>query len=271
VLVVAAASAAIIRNTAAAAADPARTLRVCADPNNLPFSNRGGEGFENRLAAMIADDLHLAVAYTWWAQRRGFVRNTIASGRCDVVMGVPSGFDRTLVTHPYYRSSYAFVSRRDDRLAVRSFDDPALRRLRVGIQVIGDGESTPPAQALAARGIVGNLVGYTVYGNYVDPNPPARIVEAVARGDVDIALVWGPLAGYFASQQPRALTVQPVAAERDRGVPLAFDIAVGVARSRPDLRDAIDGALTRRRSAIERLLDAYGVPQVSHSEDGDAR
>ena len=183
-------------------------------------------------------------------------------------MGVPVGFDMTLVTKPYYRSSYVFVSRRDDRIHVRSLDDPVLRRLRVGVQLVGnDGQNTPPAHALAARGVIANVVGYTLYGNYVDPNPPARIVEAVARGDIDIALVWGPLAGYHAPRQPTPLEIRPVTPQIDRtSMPLAFDIGVGVSRAHPELRDEIDAVLLRKRREIARLLDEYGVPRVVRPE-----
>jgi mxaJ protein len=246
------------------AAAPERLLRVCADPNNLPFSNQKLEGFENRLAEIVASELHARVTYTWWAQRRGFVRNTVKAGACDVLMGVPVGFDLTLVTKPYYRSSYVFVSRRDDHVHVRSLDDPVLRRVRVGVQLVGnDGQNTPPAHALAARGVIANVVGYTLYGNYVDPNPPARIIEAVARGDIDIAVVWGPLAGYHAPRQSTALDIRPVTPQIDRTrMPLAFDIAVGVSRAHPELRDEIDAVLKHKRADIARLLDEYGVPRV---------
>jgi mxaJ protein len=251
----------------AGATPPPRTLRVCADPNNLPFSNDRLEGFENRLADLLGEELHASVQYTWWAQRRGYVRNTIRAGLCDVLMGVPRGFEPTLVSRPYYRSSYVFVWRKDEPLRVRTFDDPLLRRVRVGVQLVGnDGQNTPPAHALADRGVFGNVVGYTVYGNYLDPNPPARIVEAVAHGDVDVAVVWGPLAGYFAPQQTTPLPFRPVTPQIDRnGMPLAFDIGVGVSRARPALRDEIDGVLARRRGDIERLLDEYGVPRVERA------
>jgi mxaJ protein len=254
------------------AAVPERTLRVCADPNNLPFSNQKREGFENRLAEIVAAELHARVAYTWWAQRRGFVRNTVKAGACDVLMGVPVGFDMTLVTKPYYRSSYVFVSRRGDHVHVRSLDDPVLRRVRVGVQLVGnDGQNTPPAHALAARGVIANVVGYTLYGNYVDPNPPARIIEAVARGDIDIALVWGPLAGYHAPRQAIPLDIRPVTPQIDRtSMPLAFDIGVGVSRAHPELRDEIDAVLKHKQAAIARLLDEYGVPRVAAPAQGGA-
>ena len=241
-----------------------RVLRVCADPNNLPFSNRREEGFENRLMKLVADDLDADLQYTWWAQRRGFVRETVTAGTCDVVGGVPTQFERTLVTRPYYRSSYVFVTRRDRHLRLRSFDDAALRRLRVGVQLIGeDGQNTPPAHALAARHIVSNVVGYTVYGNYLEPNPPARIVDAVARGDVDVAVVWGPLAGYFARKQEVPLQIDAVAPVDDPATPIAFDISVGVARRTPALRDEIDDVLARRRPDVQRILDEYGIPRTA--------
>jgi len=248
----------------AVAADRRPALRVCADPNNLPFSNQRLEGFENRLASIVADRLQATLQYTWWAQRRGFVRNTIGAGTCDVVMGVPRGFDKLLVTRPYYRSSYVFVTRAGFA-PVRTLDDPLLRRARVGVQLVGDdGQNTPPAHALADRGVIANVVGYSVYGNYLDPSPPARIVEAVAHGDVDVAVVWGPLAGYFAAKQAPPLDVHPVTPQMDRtGMPLAFEIGVGVSRRQPELRDRIDAVLVQERAAIERLLDEYSVPRVS--------
>jgi quinoprotein dehydrogenase-associated probable ABC transporter substrate-binding protein len=243
---------------------PRRALRVCADPNNLPFSNDRLEGFENRLADLLSEELQAPLQYTWSAQRRGYVRNTIRAGLCDVLMGVPRGFEMTLVSRPYYRSSYVFVWRKDERLRVRTFDDPVLRRVRVGVQLVGnDGQNTPPAHALADRGVFANVVGYTLYGNYLEANPPARIIEAVAHGDVDVAAVWGPLAGYFVPKQATPLAFRPVAPQIDRnGMPLAFDIGIGVSRAQPALRDEIDRVLVRRRAAIDRLLDEYGVPRV---------
>jgi quinoprotein dehydrogenase-associated probable ABC transporter substrate-binding protein len=239
------------------------TLRVCADPNNLPFSNAREQGFENRLVRLVARELRAKVEYTWWAQRRGFVRETLTAGACDVVPGVPTRFERTLVTAPYYRSSYVFVSRRDRHLRLSSFDDEPLRTLKVGVQLIGeDGQNTPPAHALAARHIVSNVVGYTVYGDYLQPNPPARIVEAVARGDVDVAIVWGPLAGYFARRHDTPIELSAVTPVTDPATPMAFDISMGVARRMPALRDEIDAALQRRRTEVERILDEYGVPRV---------
>jgi mxaJ protein len=243
---------------------PARELRVCADPNNLPFTNDRLEGFENRLAALVARDMHATVRYTWWAQRRGFIRNTLKAGRCDVVMGVPASFELALTTRPYYRSTYVFVSRADSAHHIASFDDPALRRMRVGVQMIGDDYSNaPPAHALAQRHMVSNVVGYMVYGDYTQPNPPARIVEAVASRDVDLAVVWGPLAGYFASRQPAKLTITPVSPQIDLPfLPFVFDISMGVRRADKALKEELDRIIERRRPDIDAILAEYRVPRV---------
>lgn len=241
---------------------PRRTLRVCADPNNLPFSNERGEGFENRLAELIAREMKADLQYTWWAQRRGFVRNTLRAGDCDVIMGVPTSFELARATRPYYRSSYMFVYRTDRGIDVRSLDDPALRTLRIGVHVIGDDyANVPPAHALSKRGIVGNVVGYSIYGNYAEPNPPARLVEAVARGEVDLAIVWGPLAGYAARAQQVPLTLVPVSPEIDLPfLPFVFDISMGVRREDAALQEELDAILVRKAEAIDALLDEFGVP-----------
>jgi mxaJ protein len=239
-------------------------LRVCADPNNLPFSNERGEGFENRLAEMLAADMGARVEYTWWAQRRGFVRNTLRAEVCDVLIGVPSEFELAATTRPYYRSTYVFVTRQDRNLRLASLDDSRLRELTVGVQMIGDDFSnSPPAHALSARGLIENVVGFSVLGNYAQPNPPARIVEAVAAGDVDVALVWGPLAGYFATRQavPLALAAVPPDA-RSPSRPFVFDVSMAVRRGDTRRRAMLESFIERRRADIDRVLASYGVPRV---------
>ena len=250
--------------TAPKSAPPKRVLRVCADPNTLPFSNERGEGFENRLAALVARELGARVEYTWWAQRRGFFRNTLRAHACDLVPGVPTSFELVLATRPYYRSTYVFVHRADAPFRVRSFDDPVLRRLRVGVQLIGnDYANTPPAHALNARGMVRNVVGFTIYGNYAEPDPPARILDAVADRRIDVAVVWGPLGGWFARHSRVPLTVVPVSPQIDVPfLPFVFDISMGVRRDDPGLRAEVEDVLQRRRAAVDSILDAYGVPRV---------
>lgn len=239
-------------------------LVVCADPNNLPFSNRQREGFENQIVELVATDLGRPVRYEWWAQRRGFFRNALNSKACDVVPGMAASVERAWATDPYYRSTYVFISRADHHLSVHSFDDPALRKLRIGVQLIGeDYSNTPPVAALARRGLVKGLVGFRVAGNYAEPNPPARIVDAVIRGDVDIAVVWGPLAGYFAKHSAMPLDIVPVEPQIDTPfLPFVFDIAMGVRRGDSSLHAAIDSSLTRHRAQIADILHAYGIPRV---------
>jgi mxaJ protein len=239
----------------------ARELRVCADPNNLPFSNSRGEGFENKLAELIARDLGAELTYVWQAQRRGFIRETLKAGRCDLVPGIMAGLEMLRTTTPYYRSSYVFVTRAGEP-PIASLDDSLLHTLRVGVQLIGDdGSNTPPAHALARRGIIENVRGYMIYGNYAEANPPARIVEAVASGEIDVAVVWGPLAGYFAPRQKVPLTLTPVMPQADGPrLPMVFDIAMGVRREDRDFRDALDGVLNRHHAEIDALLASYGVP-----------
>ncbi|HWQ36665.1 MAG TPA: substrate-binding domain-containing protein [Blastocatellia bacterium] len=241
-----------------------RKLRVCADPNNLPFSNQRLEGFENRIAALLARELHAEVEYTWWAQRRGFIRNTLKAGTCDLVIGVPSGFEMAQTTVPYYRSTYVFVYRQDSGLKISSFDDPALRRLKIGVQVIGDdGANAPPAHALTARGIVQNVRGYTVYGDYTQPAPAAAIIDAVVKREIDVAIAWGPLAGYFAKREPVALAVVPVSPQIDLPfLPFIYDISLGVRRGESAFKEELEGALERRRAEIDSILDEYGVPRI---------
>jgi mxaJ protein len=247
--------------------EPPRELRVCADPNNLPFSNDKEEGLENALAELVAAEMGVPVRYTWWAQRRGFVRNTLRALNCDVMMGVPTTYELVLATRPYYRSHYVFVSRERDALGVRSLDDAILRTLRIGVHVIGeDYANPPPAHALAGRGHITNVVGYSIFGDYSRPNPPARLIEAVAAGEIDVAVAWGPIAGYFASQQPVALELVPVTPEIDLPfLPMAFDISMGVRREDEGLRDELDAILVRRRTEVEALLAAYHVPMQTRA------
>ena len=239
-------------------------LRVCADPNNLPFSNEKGEGFENELARLVGDELDRPVQYTWWAQRRGFFRSTLKDSLCDVVMGVPSSLEMVRRTKPYYRSSYVFVTRRDRHLGLRSLDDTALHHLKIGVPMVGDDySSTPPAAAMIKRGLAGNLVSFSVYGDYGKPNPPARLIEAVRARDIDVAMAWGPLAGYFARDGDSSLVIAPVTPQIDLPfLPMTFDIAMGVRQGDSLFAARLDTIIDRRRGTIDSLLARYGVPRL---------
>lgn len=241
-----------------------RVLRVCADPNNLPFSNQSAEGFENRIVELVAKDMGAKLEYVWWAQRRGFSRNTLEADSCDVWPGVSSELERLGTTRPYYRSIYVFVSRIDRGLEIDSLDDPRLKDLVIGVQLIGDdGANTPPAHALARRGHTENIRGYMIYGNYRDSNPPRRIVDAVADGSVDVAVAWGPMAGFFAQKSAVPLKVTAVEARSgEPELPMAYDISMGVRKNDDALRAELDRILTARRSEIRNILVEYGVPLV---------
>jgi mxaJ protein len=245
-----------------ASAAHAAVLRVCADPNNLPFSDQAGHGFENRIVELIARDLGSTVDYTWWAQRRGYIRNTLKADICDVWSGIASGAEMITSSRPYYRSSYVFVTRADRGLHIASLDDPQLRQLVIGVQMIGsDAMNTPPAHALARRGIVQNVRGYMLYGDYREPHPASAIIDAVENGDIDVAVVWGPTAGYFAAQGSTPLTIEPVQPWRDgRELPMAFYVSMGVRRGDNALLKRLDESLERNHAAISAILAEYHVP-----------
>jgi quinoprotein dehydrogenase-associated probable ABC transporter substrate-binding protein len=247
---------------AAAPGTEATAFRVCGDPDNLPFSNDKREGFENKIAELIARDLKKPVEYQWWPHRRGFVRNTLRAKDCDVVIGVPGGFDPVAATKPYYRSTYYIVSRADRRPAVTSIDDPKLKSMKVGVHVIGnDYENTPPAHALGTRGI--RAVGFNAFYGAGSGNKPEDIINAVVDSTIDVAVVWGPLAGYYAKQAKVPLTLTPLPdsdATSATRLPFAYNITMGVRRADKAFRLQLDSILDRRSPEIARILQEYGIP-----------
>lgn len=251
-----------------AAAGTSAPLRVCSDPNNLPFSDKQQQGFENELAELVAKELGRSeVRYYWHPQRRGFARRTLKQGNCDIIMGVPAGYEFASTTQPYYRSSYVFVYRSDAGYDIDSIDDPVLKKLKIGVHMVGDDYSnTPGAEALGRRGMIDNLVGYSVYGDYSKPHPPSRLIEAVAEGEVDVAIAWGPLAGYFAQRQSVPLKLTPVKAEVDpQAVPFAFNISMAVRPGDTELHRQLEQVIETRGADINKLLTRYGVPLLKPS------
>lgn len=248
-------------------ANEARTLRVCAEPENLPYSNRDRAGFENAIVDVVARALDAKVEYVWWQQQRGFARKTLGAGTCDLWPGVATDVTTMETTAPYYRSTYVFVTRRDDRLDIASFDDPRLKTLRVAVQMIGnDATNTPPAHALARRGITSNVRGFMVYGAEGNEGP-SPIMQAVADKAVDVAIVWGPAAGWFARQSPTPLDLRPTPVSDDK-LPMTFEVSMGVKKGNDALKADVDRAVAKQRDSIDGILDTFGVPRVA---DDDAK
>ena len=234
----------------------ARDLRVCADPDNLPFSSNKQQGFENRIAELVAQDLHARLVYQWQRMGRGFVRDYLNTGECDALIGIPANFKPVLTTSPYYRSTYVFVNRRNGTLKPASLDDPALHQLKIGVQVLEE-DYTPPATALARRHLQDQIVGFDTTGEDAD-----SIIRAVADHKVDIAIVWGPLAGFFAKKYP-GLELTPVTPEVDPpALPFTFAIAMGVRKGNTTLRDELESVIEKRRAEINAILDRYEVPRL---------
>ena len=243
-------------------------LRVAADPENMPFTNRALEGFENRIADLLAEEMGTDVKYVWWGQRRGFIRNTLKAtleeGRCDVVIGVPKGYDLVSWTQPYYRSTYVFVYPESRGFELQTLDDPILKKLKIGVHLLGnDYTNPPPVHELSKRGIVDNVIGFDTF--YTEENTPGRIVEAVASREIDVAIVWGPIVGYYAKQQLTPLKLIPVPSGKD-DLPFAFDISLGVRHGEKELKFRLEKALERRRSDVMGILKEYGVPVLPFEE-----
>jgi mxaJ protein len=235
-------------------------LRVCADPDNMPLSNKQGEGYEQKIAELIGKEWNSKVEYAWWPVRRGFFSRALNGRYCDIAIQAPAGLDMAAVTKPYYRSGYVFVTRKDRNLDIKSLSDPRLKKLKIGVNLLNsDAENTPPAMALSRYGVVGNLKGFSTF--YTDSIRPEDIVNAVVNKEIDLAIVWGPLAGYFAKKSPTPLSLVPLA-ERDSlsEYPFRFNIAMGVRRRDRELRDSLQAVLDRKTPEIQTILKQYGVP-----------
>jgi mxaJ protein len=232
------------------------TLHVCADPDNLPFSDIHEDGFENHLAQMIGSYLHDDIQFVWQRMGRGFVREFMDKGKCDFVVGIPSTFSALLTTQPYYRSSFVFVTQKSAEYQPTSLDDPALKNHRIGVEALEE-EYTPPAEALSRRGLQTQLVGIYAVGSH-----SFDLAKAVSHNDVDFAIMWGPTAGYIAKHSSQNLTVTPVTPKSDGPLPFTFEIAMGVSKKNRELQAKLDQFIEANRSEIQRLLDSYGVPQL---------
>jgi quinoprotein dehydrogenase-associated probable ABC transporter substrate-binding protein len=253
---------------------PRKAFRVCQDPNNLPFSSVKGTGFENKIAELFAKDLNLPVEYYSFPQRLAFVRNTLRyklPGQdypCDIVMGVPVGYDQVSVTKPYYRSTYALVFPQGkglDRVHTAAeflaLDRAQLAKLRIGVY-----DRSPASEWLSKHGLVESGVPYQIMN--ADPGQyPGEIIEKdLAGGKLDAAIVWGPIAGYFAKRvQAPKLSVVPLPSEP--GVRFDYQMAMGVRYGEREWKQQVESLIDSQRPAIAAILAEYGVPVL---DDGPA-
>lgn len=245
-------------------------LRVCADPDNLPFSDSTGAGLENKLAELMAKTWNSKLEYIWWAAPRGMMR-MLNGYYCDVTLQMPVLSDMAGVTRPYYRTSYVMVQRKDAAHLVTGLDDPALKKMKIGVHLFAaDGENTPPAMALSSHGVVGNLVGFST--TYIGGmNKPEDIVRAVVDKSIDMAFVWGPIAGYYARQIGADLQLTPVDNDTVSGIPFAYSMGMATRRRERQFKDSLQKFLNTKGPEIQALLQQYGIPLLPLPADSATR
>jgi len=249
-----------LHSTQLKAGREAGVLRVCADPDNLPASNQAGQGYEIKIAELIAQTWGWRVEYAWWPVRRGFFSRALNGRYCDVAITAPSGLDIAGVTGPYFRSAYFIVYRKDSGLDLSSLADTAFRRLRIGVHILNsDAENTPPAMAMSVFGVVGNLVGFPT--NFSDIYRPEDIFRALGDS-IDVAIVWGPIAGFFVQQSKVPLVMQRVAEDTVQGIPFVYSMGMGVRRRDTQFRDSLDAVIDQKRGDMEKILQSYNVPML---------
>ncbi|MFK7853978.1 MAG: substrate-binding domain-containing protein [Granulosicoccus sp.] len=232
-------------------------LRVCADPNNLPFSNKAGEGLENKVIALLAKQLDKEVRYTWFPQSTGFVRNTLRLRQCDVISGITTTSEKVQNTNPYYHSAYSIVHPKSLAPPILSMSDPRLKELRIGV-VAG----TPPGDVLAANGLLGNIKPYHLQAD-TRRNAPARdAVLDVASGETDVAFIWGPIAGYFSKQADVEMVVTPLLEENIR-IRMNYRVSMAVRFNETDWKRTVNKALSEIQPQIDEILAEYGVPLLN--------
>jgi quinoprotein dehydrogenase-associated probable ABC transporter substrate-binding protein len=237
-------------------------LRVCSDPANLPFSNDKGEGFENRIAEMVAADLKLPVEYTWFPQAIGFIRQTLFAKRCDVVMGYAQGDDLVLNTNHYYRSTYALVLRKGAGLdGVDNLEDPRLRGKRIGV-ITG----TPPTTAMALLGLIEHAKPYPLMVDRRYESPAERMIEDIQSSDIDAGVLWGPIAGYFAPKANGDLKVVPLLKDA-AGQRMAYRITFGVRPLEDEWKRQLNGLIAKRQGDIDAVLLQFGVPLLDEQSN----
>ena len=230
-------------------------LRVCADPANLPFSNDKGEGFENKLAELFAAKLGKKLSYTYFPQATGFVRMTLGSYRCDIIMGFPQGDDQAQATVPYYRTTYALVTKRGSGLEdVTTIGDPKLRDKRIGVVA-----RTPPSTNMAANGLLTNAKSYPLFIDTRADSSAEAMMDDLAKGDIDCGILWGPMAGYYASKADPPFVVIPLIKETT-GPPMSFRIGMAVRPADQEWKRTLNKLIMENQAEINKLLISYNIP-----------
>jgi quinoprotein dehydrogenase-associated probable ABC transporter substrate-binding protein len=239
--------------------DP-KVLRVCADPNNLPFSNQAGEGFENKLAEFLAKKLGKELAYSYYPGATGFIRNTLNAHLCDVVLGIPQGDDIVQPTNPYYRTAYAVVYRAGSDLeGLTTLDDPRLAKdHRIGLVA-----NTPPGNILAARGLLGAVKPYPLMIDTRFDSSSADMINDLRKGVIDCAILWGPIAGYYVKNSGGALKAGLLTNEK--GARMIFRIGMGVRHSDQEWKRDLNRIIAQNQDEIDRLLSDFGVPLIDET------
>ena len=233
-------------------------LKVCADPANLPFSNEALEGFENRVVELVAEELGVEARYTWYPQSIGFVRKTLRLRECDLISGITTTSELVQNTNPYYHSVYSMVYRADSGIEATVMDDKDLLGKRLGV-VAG----TPPADVLARLGLLGSVRPYQLVTDTRRERPAEQAMDDLVAGEIDVAFIWGPIAGYHASRHPEAdLVVVPLLGEA-RDVRMNFSVSMAVRYNETDWKRTINRALAAREAEIIEVLRDYGVPLLN--------
>ncbi len=232
-----------------------RVLRVCSDPANLPFSNQKGEGFENKIADIVADELKIPVEYTWFPQATGFIRRTLFAKACDVVIGFAQGDELVLNTNHYYRSTYALLYRKGQGLdGVASLDDPRLKDKNIGI-IAG----TPPGDVMTSLDLMKFARPYPLTVDRRFESPAERMIADIRKGDIAAGILWGPIAGYFGSRGGEALEVVPLVKEA-KGPRMSYRITMGVRQGDDTWKRQLNDVIAKRQGDIDKVLLDYGVP-----------
>lgn len=232
-------------------------LRVCADPENLPFSNKASEGFENRIIDLVAEKLELEVRYTWFPQSIGFVRNTLRLRECDLISGITTTSEKVQNTNPYYHSVYTMVYRKDSGLDATTMSDPRLKALKLGV-VAG----TPPASIIAQLGLLGNIKPYQLVTDTRRYKPARQAILDVGSGETDVAFIWGPIAAYYANEAAKDLVLIPLVNE-DRKIRLSFRVSMAVRYNETEWKHTVNSVLKELQPEINEILHGYGIPLLN--------